>query len=150
MVSLDGLKLIKYFEGCRLESYQDSGGIWTIGYGHTKKVYPNMIITDEEATHYLYEDLLIAETKVDRYNEIKLKQYQRDALISGAFNLSTRSIKKLIGYVNTDINIYLDKVLLYCHDSKGNKLLGLERRREAELLLFSGNNWNDIKLIIET
>ena len=27
--------LLKRLEGCRLVSYQDQAGIWTIGYGHT-------------------------------------------------------------------------------------------------------------------
>lgn len=30
-----GVNLIKSFEGCRLTAYQDSAGVWTIGYGHT-------------------------------------------------------------------------------------------------------------------
>mgnify|MGYP001040850406 CR=1 FL=1 len=34
-ISNNGLSLIKRFEGCRLTDYQDSIGIWTIGYGHT-------------------------------------------------------------------------------------------------------------------
>lgn len=33
-----GLKLIESFEGLRLTAYQDSVGVWTIGYGHTKGV----------------------------------------------------------------------------------------------------------------
>ena len=35
-VSDKGLALIKEFEGCKLTAYQDSVGVWTIGYGHTK------------------------------------------------------------------------------------------------------------------
>ncbi len=30
-----GLNLIKSFEGLRLQAYQDSVGVWTIGYGAT-------------------------------------------------------------------------------------------------------------------
>ena len=30
-----GINLIKEFEGCELEAYQDSAGVWTIGYGIT-------------------------------------------------------------------------------------------------------------------
>lgn len=43
-VNAETLELIKRWEGLRLEAYQDTGGIWTIGYGHTSdanlKVYP--------------------------------------------------------------------------------------------------------------
>jgi GH24 family phage-related lysozyme (muramidase) len=28
-----GISLIKEFEGCKLAAYQDSIGVWTIGYG---------------------------------------------------------------------------------------------------------------------
>ena len=37
-ISEKGTSLIKHFEGCRLEAYQDSVGIWTIGYGTIKGV----------------------------------------------------------------------------------------------------------------
>tara|TARA_R110000782_G_scaffold2454_3_gene9582 strand:- start:2520 stop:2648 length:129 start_codon:yes stop_codon:yes gene_type:complete len=36
--SEEGIELIKNFEGCELKAYQDSVGVWTIGYGHTKEV----------------------------------------------------------------------------------------------------------------
>ena len=31
-------ELIKEFEGLRLHAYQDSAGVWTIGWGHTGDV----------------------------------------------------------------------------------------------------------------
>ena len=37
-ISKEGIALIKKFEGIELEAYQDSVGVWTIGYGHTKGV----------------------------------------------------------------------------------------------------------------
>ena len=36
-----GLKLIKEFEGLRLEPYKCDAGVWTIGYGHTKGINQN-------------------------------------------------------------------------------------------------------------
>ena len=33
--SAAGLALTKQFEGLELKAYQDSVGVWTIGYGHT-------------------------------------------------------------------------------------------------------------------
>ena len=33
-----GIQLTERFEGCRLAAYPDTGGVWTIGYGHTKGV----------------------------------------------------------------------------------------------------------------
>ena len=37
-ISQEGIALIKKFEGCELKAYQDSVGVWTIGFGHTKGV----------------------------------------------------------------------------------------------------------------
>nr|DAN96654.1 MAG TPA: tail tape measure [Caudoviricetes sp.] len=44
-------------EGVRLKAYKDSGGKWTIGYGHTKGVTEGMTITREEAARLLEEDM---------------------------------------------------------------------------------------------
>ena len=41
-ISEEGVALLKKFEGCELEAYQDSVGVWTIGYGHTKGVDEDM------------------------------------------------------------------------------------------------------------
>ena len=49
------VNLVKEFEGCKLEAYQDIVGVWTIGYGTTEGAglgvvpKPGMKITQEEA-----------------------------------------------------------------------------------------------------
>ena len=48
-ISEDGLKLIKFFEGCKLDAYYCPSNVLTIGYGHTKTVHEGMTITQEEA-----------------------------------------------------------------------------------------------------
>ena len=48
------IDLIKKSEGCKLEAYQDSVGIWTIGYGSTMDVHKGMAITQQEADDRLY------------------------------------------------------------------------------------------------
>ena len=40
--SNNAFELIKHFEGCRLKSYQDYVGMWTIGYGSTHNVTSGM------------------------------------------------------------------------------------------------------------
>jgi lysozyme len=47
--SKTGLQLTERFEGCRLESYPDTGGVWTIAYGHTHSLHPGMTCTPEQA-----------------------------------------------------------------------------------------------------
>ncbi len=41
--------LLKQFEGCKLEAYQDIVGIWTIGWGETKGVVKGLKWTQEKA-----------------------------------------------------------------------------------------------------
>ena len=37
-ISIEGLSLIKKFEGMETEAYKCAAGVWTIGYGHIKDV----------------------------------------------------------------------------------------------------------------
>ena len=49
--------LISVFEGpMKLTAFQDSGGVWTIGKGHTKGVTAGMTCTEEQAIKWLSED----------------------------------------------------------------------------------------------
>jgi len=150
MITPDGLEIVKYFEGCRLTSYQDTAGIWTIGYGHTKNVQPNQAISQAEADQLLKADLLIAEKRVkkvlkEHFN--MLSGYQLDALISQAFNL--RSFDVLSSYIpERGIDVYLRKTLLYCKDVQGHELLGLKKRRVTEVLRFLGQSWEQIKVFV--
>ena len=48
-----GERLTEGFEGCRLTAYQDSGGVWTIGYGHTAGVYAGKTCTEAQAEAWL-------------------------------------------------------------------------------------------------
>ena len=57
-ISEEGINLIKKFEGCELEAYQDAVGVWTIGYGHTKNVQEGQVIKQEEAESMLLHELL--------------------------------------------------------------------------------------------
>ena len=41
----EGFKLLTRFEECELTAYDDGGGVWTIGYGHTgDDVYPGLML----------------------------------------------------------------------------------------------------------
>ena len=132
--SLTGLRLIEEFEGCRLTAYQDSVGVWTIGYGHTKGVKRGQAITREQAEHYLAQDVKAAETNVNKYyDRYKWSQNQFDALVSFAFNVG--SIDQLTAKGTRTIEQISTKILQY-NKAGGKELAGLTRRRKAEKLLF--------------
>ena len=135
-------QIIKFFEDCKLESYQDSAGVWTIGWGSTKNVKAGMKITQEEADKRLEEDLKDAEDRVRKaLPNIYFSKNELEALISLAYNL--RSFEMLVSYL-PDRGKFKKKMLLYCRDIKGNFLKGLKIRRIAERLLFEGREWSDI------
>jgi len=63
-ISAAGIELLKQFEGCRLTAYQDSVGVWTIGFGTTTGVKEGQTISQVKAEEYLRFDLAIFEKAV--------------------------------------------------------------------------------------
>lgn len=77
---------MKASEGLVLSAYQDSVGIWTIGYGSTRNVHEGDQITEAQATERLKDDLRVAEACVN-LNAPDLTQHQFDALTDLVFNI---------------------------------------------------------------
>jgi lysozyme len=135
-----GLHFIAGHEGLRLQSYQDSVGVWTIGYGHTSKVKQGQTITEAEALAFLREDLAIAEKAVNTTITAKLSQNQFDALVSLAFNIGAGAFSSstLARRFNQGrILEAADAFLVWCHGG-GMTLPGLLKRRKDERALFLG------------
>ena len=92
-ISEEGISLIKNYEGCRLEAYQDSVGIWTIGYGVIKGVKEGDKINQEEADHLLQEELPEYEGYINDMIKVPLEQCQFDALVCWVYNLGPNNLK---------------------------------------------------------
>lgn len=86
-ISDKGLEFTKVAEGVRLKAYQDTGGVWTIGVGHTKGVVKGMVATSAQVDAWLKEDIVEAEDCVTRKVFVPLTQGQYDALVDFVFNL---------------------------------------------------------------
>ncbi len=83
-----GFKEIEEWEGLRLTAYKDSGGVLTIGFGHTgPDVKEGMTITRERANELLIEDLKEASWAVNKGVKVDITQNQFNALVSFAFNV---------------------------------------------------------------
>ena len=143
---MTALKLIKHFESLELEAYKCPAGVPTIGYGSTNKCYAfeGNKITELVAEGLLMEDISEAQYKVISKLKRSATGSQIDAMISQAFNLSTNSVNKLIGYFNKDINLYKNKLLLYSKGANGTFYNGLLIRRICERLLFEGKEWEHV------
>ncbi|EMO6422347.1 lysozyme [Enterobacter hormaechei] len=138
-----GIALIKQFEGCKLTAYQDSVGVWTIGYGWTqpvdgKPIRAGMTIKQETAERLLKTGLVSYEGDVSRLVKVGLTQEQFDALVSFTYNLGARSLSTstLLRKLNAGDYAGAADEFLRWNKAGGKVLNGLTRRREAERALF--------------
>lgn len=87
--SVEGLKLIADYEGCRLQPYQCSAGVWTDGIGNTRGVVPGKSITERQAAGNFITNVLRVEAALARCVAVSMPQQVYDALVSLAFNVGT-------------------------------------------------------------
>lgn len=87
--SVEGLKLIADYEGCRLQPYQCSAGVWTDGIGNTRGVVPGKSITERQAAGNFITNVLHVEAALARCVAVSMPQQVYDALVSLAFNVGT-------------------------------------------------------------
>jgi lysozyme len=142
---VSALKLIADFEGLRLKSYQDTGGIWTIGYGSTKNPFTGQsvksgdVITKETALSWLKKDIEQRQLAISKLIKVPVNNNQLAALTSlayniglGAFQLST--LLRLLNQ-NADKVAIADQFLRW-NKVKGVEIKGLTNRRILERELF--------------
>ncbi len=146
-VPMMGIKLIKEFEGCRLNAYPDplSGGLpITIGWGSTRDKNGQPFQMGDKITQAEADELLIEEAKhhflpslrkIPHWNE--MSDGKRGALLSFAYNLGA-------GFYGGDNFNTITRVLknkewdkvpdaLYLYRNPGSNVeAGLARRRKAE------------------
>lgn len=153
ITSSRGIELIKKYEGLRLAAYQDSVGVWTIGYGHTLGVSAGDTCTDAQATAWLVSDVQFAERIVESSVGSSLTQGQFDALVSFVFNVGPGKAGVKDGFLtlkngNPSTMLRLLRSGDYAGaaaqfplwaSAGGKKLTGLVRRREAEKALFESD-----------
>jgi lysozyme len=149
-LSNHGIKLIKSFEGLRLNAYKDMAGIWTIGYGSTRYqdgrvVKPGDKLTDEAQANTLFINTLSKYVEaVNKGAKVALSQNQFDALVSFIYNVGTGAVTSstLFKILNTgNYQNAADQFLLWnkITDPKTGKKVPnetLTRRRAQERALF--------------
>lgn len=141
--SQKGLALTEEFEGLRLTAYQDSVGVWTIGYGHTgADVHAGLTITQQQASDLLMQDVSSAVAAVNRLVTVPLTQNQFDALVDFTFNLGQGNLAKstLLREVNAGNFAAAAAQFIVWDRAGGVEVAGLKRRREAEAALFQSTD----------
>lgn len=142
-VSQKCIEMVKEFEGCYLEAYQDVVNVWTIGFGITssdkaitgKTIKKGMKISKATAEKWLEDSLNLKYLPLvmkyqDKYH---FNTSQIDALVSFAYNIG--SIDGLTNKGTRSIAVIESKILAY-NKAGGRTLRGLTRRRTAELFMF--------------
>ena len=121
--------LLGVLEGEALKAYQDSGGVWTIGFGHTAGVTAGMTCTHEEAAAWLAEDAapLFAELEGRRALEVA-------AYVSFGYNCGAGALARVLTGKDTISNP------VHTTDRHGVVLGGLVKRRRLELAMIGAAN----------
>lgn len=143
-----GLEIIKHFEGVRLKAYQDSVGVWTIGYGHTSSagapnVTPGLTITQAEAENILKKDLGIFEKGVIDAVKATINDNQFSSLVSFSFNVGLGNLRSstLLRKLNSGDTSGAANEFTRWAFAGGKQLPGLVRRRNAERALFLSQDY---------
>lgn len=137
-ISYNGIQHLKQREGFKSEAYQDTGGVWTIGYGTIKRnglpVQAGMRVTEKEAETDLEADLAWAQTAVNQLVKVKLSQNMFDALVSFVYNVGETAFKKstLLRLLNMGLySMAAAQFMRWIYDN-GKEIGGLLNRRRAE------------------
>lgn len=93
-----GIAFIKDAEGFRSKAYQDSVGVWTIGFGSTsifgRSVLPSDVIEEVQADYELREYLRETCATLGPHLLHTTSQVQDDALLSLAYNVGVQDVLK--------------------------------------------------------
>jgi lysozyme len=139
-----GIDLMHFFEGCKLEAYQCSAKVWTIGWGNTfyengTPVRQGDKITQDRANSLF---VFVANKFADEIKKLiktNLSENQFSALVCFAYNVGTGNLAKstLLKKVNVNPNDpSISNEFLRWNKAGGKALLGLTRRRTAESKLY--------------
>lgn len=134
------IERLKKMEGCRLTAYQDSVGVWTIGYGHTAGVKRGDKITQYQAEQFLKEDLAKFEAVAQKTRNVNT-QGKFDAVTDfcyncGIANFNASTLKKYIECNKATWEIQ-EQFLKWVYAGK-QKLGGLVTRR-----IWEANRFNE-------
>ena len=144
-------KFLKGYEGFSATPYQDSGGVWTIGYGVTKshpELYNSLLpsCTEEQASEALGTLILEYSKGVYDYminnGKTNIKLQELDAFTSLAYNCGiygATSSTMMDAYINNQPVTQDMWNSYYISDASGTVLEGLINRRNSEYKIFSSN-----------
>ena len=129
----------KEFEGCKLTAYKDIGGVWTIGYGHTRGVKEGDTCTAAQADIWLLQDLHDALTTVTTAVHVAINDNELSALVNLVFNIGAKQFNTstLLRKLNAGDHAGAALEFIRWNKVKGKVVAGLIRRGIANTKLFN-------------
>jgi len=137
----------KHFEGYFSAAYQDTGGVWTVGYGSTynfdrmRKVAKVDVVNESTALKWMQIESENIVKQINQYIKVQLNPDQMAALCDyvynrGIGNFLRTKLDELINANPNDFKIEDEFLRTGLKDRMGNLLWGLGRRRRAESHLY--------------
>ena len=153
--SENGLELLKQWEGFKLNVYNDSAGLPTIGVGHlitqSERNSGSIVIdgvavkyagglTQQQVLDLLSQDVKPAEQSVNNGVKVPLDQNQFDALVSFTFNVGGGAFagSTLLKVLNQQQYTEVPNQFLRWTKAGGKVVQGLVNRRHNEIKLWNG------------
>lgn len=143
-LDLNGYKLIQKFEGLKLNAYQDSVGIWTIGFGNITYENGTKVKKGDKITQQRAEELFkyFADrfaSNIDTKVTVPITQNQFNAIVSLAYNIgvgafSSSTLLKKLNKCSSDPTIRNE--FLRWVNASGKRSQGLVNRRTEEANLY--------------
>ena len=127
-------------EKCKLTAYVDTGGVLTIGYGHTGiDVKPEMTITQEQAEKLFISDCAVFIRCLNKY-QFDINQNQFGAILDLIYNIGPGNFAKdtaLVNAIKTKSGAQIVAAFnKHVYDKFGAKQPGLVTRRQREINLY--------------
>jgi len=137
-----GIAFTSQHEGRRYVAYQDSGGVWTCGDGHTDGVGPSTTCDDALADEWLIQDTQMASNAVNNLVSVPLTQNEFNALVDFTFNCGIHAFSQSTMLILLNSGDYAGAALQFerwdlCD---GKVVAGLLNRRKDEETEFDSSS----------
>lgn len=141
-------RFIEAWESCVLTPYQDSRGVWTIGWGETGDhvdalaELPDARITQLEADEFLLKQLDTRTQRVLEMVTVPIEQQHLDSTLSFAYNLGVEALRgsSLLRFMNRGLFVEAGNEFPKWDNERKNGVLtpstGLLKRRLGERAIF--------------
>lgn len=140
---MKAVDIVKKWEGCKLIAYQDTAGIWTIGYGHTPALRGQQV-SQAAAEALLEKDIAWAEAAVSGATvHMPTTPNQHAAMVSLTFNIGAGAFRtsSVLRYHRVgQYGVAATAFLLWDKEHRDGQLVvnqGLLNRRRDEAAVYS-------------